>query len=54
MATLNSYYTTPLRNPKLGVNIEDFTPIARLALDTFVLWVNADSWRPTSSMTRSW
>ena len=43
MATLNSYYTTPLRNPGIGVNIEEFTPIARLAEDTFVLWVNAES-----------
>jgi tripartite-type tricarboxylate transporter receptor subunit TctC len=42
MATLNSYYTTPLRTD-IGVNIEEFTPIARMALDTFVLWVNADS-----------
>ena len=42
MATLNSYYTTPLRND-IGVDIEEFTPIARMALDTFVLWVNADS-----------
>lgn len=43
VATLNSYYTTPLRNPGIGVNIDEFTPIARLAEDTFVLWVNADS-----------
>lgn len=42
MATLNSYYTTPLR-ADIGVDIEEFTPIARMALDTFVLWVNADS-----------
>jgi tripartite-type tricarboxylate transporter receptor subunit TctC len=42
MATLNSYYTTPLRTD-IGVDIEDFQPIARMALDTFVLWVNADS-----------
>jgi putative tricarboxylic transport membrane protein len=42
MATLNSYYTTPLRTD-IGVDIETFTPIARMALDTFVLWVNADS-----------
>jgi len=42
MATLNSYYTTPLRTD-IGVDIEDFTPIARMALDTFLLWVNADS-----------
>ena len=31
MATLNSYYTTPLRNPGIGVDISKFTPIARLA-----------------------
>ena len=43
MATLNSYYTTPLRNPGIGVDIKEFTPIARLAEDTFVLWVNAES-----------
>jgi len=43
MATLNSLYTTPLRNPGLGVDITDYTPIARLAEDTFVLWVNAET-----------
>jgi tripartite-type tricarboxylate transporter receptor subunit TctC len=43
MATLNSYYTTPLRNPGLGVDISSFTPIARLAEDTFQLWVTTDS-----------
>ncbi len=42
MATLNSYYTTPLRTD-IGVDIESFTPIARMAVDTFILWVNADS-----------
>ena len=42
MATLNSYYTTPLRT-QIGVDIEGFTPVARMAVDTFVLWVNADS-----------
>jgi tripartite-type tricarboxylate transporter receptor subunit TctC len=42
MATLNSYYTTPLRTD-IGVDIAEYTPIARMALDTFVLWVNADS-----------
>ena len=42
MATLNSYYTTPLQQ-NIGVDIAEFTPIARMALDTFVLWVNADS-----------
>jgi putative tricarboxylic transport membrane protein len=43
MATLNSYYTTPLRQPGLGVDISTFTPIARMAEDTFQLWVTADS-----------
>ena len=43
MATLNSLYTTPLRNPGLGVDIAEYTPIARLAEDTFVLWVNSDT-----------
>ncbi|MEO0342472.1 MAG: tripartite tricarboxylate transporter substrate binding protein [Pseudomonadota bacterium] len=42
MATLNSYYTTPLRTD-IGVDIEEFQPIARMALDTFILWVSADS-----------
>ncbi len=43
MATLNSYYTSPLRNPGLGVDISKFTPIARLAEDTFQLWVHSDT-----------
>lgn len=43
LATLNSYYTTPLRNPSLGVDIAGFTPIARLAEDTFQLWVHSDT-----------
>ena len=42
MATLNSYYTTPLRTD-IGVDIEEFTPLGRMALDTFVLWVASDS-----------
>lgn len=42
MFTLNSFYTTPLRQPKLGVDIEKFTPIMRMAEDTFCLWVNSD------------
>jgi tripartite-type tricarboxylate transporter receptor subunit TctC len=42
MFTLNSFYTTPLRQPGLGVDIETFTPIARMAEDTFLLWVHSD------------
>ncbi len=43
MVTLNSFYTTPLRQPKLEVDIATFTPVARMAEDTFLLWVNKDS-----------
>ena len=43
MVTLNSFYTTPLRQPDLNVDISRFTPIARMAEDTFVLWVHQDS-----------
>ncbi len=43
MATLNSLYTTPLRQPGLGVDIATFTPIARMAEDTFQLWVHTDT-----------
>ena len=42
MFTLNSFYTTPMRNPELGIDINRYTPIARMAEDTFVLWVHAD------------
>ena len=42
MFTLNSFYTTPLRQPGLGVDITTFTPVARMAEDTFLLWVNSD------------
>ncbi len=43
MVTLNSFYTTPLRQPGLGVDISTFTPVARMAEDTFLLWVHKDS-----------
>lgn len=43
MVTLNSFFTTPLRQPKLGIDISKFAPIARMAEDTFLLWVNKDS-----------
>jgi tripartite-type tricarboxylate transporter receptor subunit TctC len=42
MATLNSYFTTPVQTD-IGVDIAEFTPLARMAVDTFALWVNADS-----------
>ena len=43
MVTLNSFYTTPLRQPALGVDSLTFAPIARMAEDTFLLWVHKDS-----------
>jgi len=42
MFTLNSYYTTPLEHPELGVDIATFAPIGRLAEDVFLLWVHSD------------
>ncbi len=43
MATLNSYYTTPLRQPNLGIDIAKFTPITKMADDTFQLWVSTET-----------
>jgi tripartite-type tricarboxylate transporter receptor subunit TctC len=40
--TLNSFYTTPLRQPELGIDIAAFAPIGRMAEDAFLLWVHAD------------
>jgi putative tricarboxylic transport membrane protein len=40
--TLNSFYTTPLDKPEIGVDIAKFTPVARMAEDVFLLWVHAD------------
>ena len=42
LVTLNSFYTTPIIQQDLGVDISKFTPIGRMALDTFLLWVNTD------------
>ncbi len=43
MVTLNSFYTTPIRQENLGVDIETFTPITMMGVDPFVLWVHKDS-----------
>ncbi len=43
LVTLNSFFTTPLRQENLGIDIMDFTPIEIMAVDPFVLWVNSDS-----------
>jgi putative tricarboxylic transport membrane protein len=42
LVTLNSFYTTPIIQEGLGVDVTKFTPIGRMALDTFLLWVNTD------------
>jgi putative tricarboxylic transport membrane protein len=42
MVTLNSFFTTPLRQPGLGVDIMKFAPVGRMAEDTFLLWVHKD------------
>jgi tripartite-type tricarboxylate transporter receptor subunit TctC len=43
MVTLNSFYTTPLRQPGLDIDVLTFAPVARMAEDTFLLWVHKDS-----------
>jgi len=40
--TLSNLFTTPLHTG-IPFNWRDLTPVARLALDEFVLWVNADT-----------
>jgi len=43
MVTLNTFYTSPLTQPGLKIDISRFTPIARMAEDTFMLWVSKES-----------
>ena len=43
MVTLNSFFTTPLRQPGLKVDILKFAPVGRMAEDTFLLWVHKDT-----------
>jgi tripartite-type tricarboxylate transporter receptor subunit TctC len=43
LVTLNSFYTTPIINQGLGVDVTKFTPLGLMALDTFQLWVTSDS-----------
>jgi len=42
MITLNSFYTTPIIQDGLGIDITEFTPLGRMAIDTFLLWVNSN------------
>src|SRR5882672_9028343 len=40
--TLSNLFTTPLHN-NIPFNWKDYTPLARMALDEFILWVNAET-----------
>ena len=41
--TLNSFFTTPMRQEDLGIDVSTFTPVAMMGVDPFVLWVHKDS-----------
>ncbi|EFL87522.1 tripartite tricarboxylate transporter substrate binding protein [Ahrensia sp. R2A130] len=43
LVTLNSFFTTPMRQQNLGIDIQTFTPVAMMGVDPFVLWVHKDS-----------
>lgn len=43
MITLNSFYTASLVQPDLDVDVSTFTLIGRMAMDTFLLWVHAET-----------
>ena len=43
LVTLNSFFTTPIRQSDLGIDIQTFTPIAMMGVDPFALWVHKDS-----------
>lgn len=43
LVTLNSFFTTPMRQENLGIDVSTFTPIAMMGVDPFVLWVHKDS-----------
>ena len=42
LVTLNSFFTTPLRQKGLNIDISTFTPVAMMGVDPFVLWVHKD------------
>lgn len=43
LVTLNSFFTTPIRQEGLGIDVSTFTPVQMMAVDPFVLWVHKDS-----------
>jgi putative tricarboxylic transport membrane protein len=40
LVTLNSFFSTPIKQPKLGIDVNTFTPVAMMGVDPFVLWVH--------------
>ena len=42
LVTLNSFFTTPIRQEALNIDISTFTPVAMMGVDPFVLWVHKD------------
>ena len=61
MITLNSFYTTPIIQKDLGVDVSKFTPLGLMAIDTFLLWVHSDqniksldSWVSTVKGASNW
>jgi len=43
LVTLNSFFTTPLRQANLGIDVSTFSPVAMMGVDPFILWVHKDS-----------
>lgn len=42
LVALNSFYTTPIIQEELDIDVTTFAPIGRMAMDTFLLWVNSE------------
>lgn len=42
MVTLNSFFTTSLRQHGLDVDIMAFAPVGGMVEDTFILWIHKD------------
>ncbi|WP_425046719.1 Bug family tripartite tricarboxylate transporter substrate binding protein [Primorskyibacter sp. S87] len=42
LVALNSFYTTPIIQEELAIDVTSFAPIGRMAMDTFLLWVNTE------------
>ena len=40
LVTLNSFFSTPIKQPALGIDVNTFTPVGMMGVDPFVLWVH--------------